>query len=361
MKKILALILVLATVCFCMTSCNEDIIESLQKHKDEYHYRPTVIKELTLDFYIICDKVTEDAKASVQRQINQITKERFNTNLNIHYVEADSYDETVKGNLDTADLILINSKELMDYLSSNEKLADLAAFYDTDTYGSLNVTIAESLIDAATTADGKCYCVPNNHVITPYTYVSINIETIHKQYHEKLSDLRQLTTMESLEALATKLNLSVDKSDSGPLISSPICVYEGDYEDRVTEDDGYVCNILQYPTVDEEEVYSSAFAVVNQKGVDTERVFEIIYAFNTDEELRNLLQYGVEGIHYTSERDNSGNITNVTRKDDYLMDLLYTGDIFHAYYCSGLEYTAEVKENGVIQNRESVKAQASEK
>jgi len=403
MKKILALLLVIATLCFCLTSCNEDIIESLQMHKEEFirenSYVNKTVGAVTLDMYVICNDVSDDAKETVPRQINQETVSLYNTTLNLHYLKASDYQNTVNTNLSTADIILVNDSTWMNQLVQSGKLANLHDFFGTETYGSLNVVIASSLIEKATVGDA-CYCVPNNHVISPYTYVKINIDKIHKEYHYTLADLRNMTTQTQIDTLKSQL------SDAGLTnVDDYVVVYQGNYEDRLTEDNGYVCNILTYPTVTEAQVYSSAFAVVEQsvhkclcgyiyddevesvkfnaladnfrcpncnsrkskfsESTKNDRAFEIIYAFNTNETLRNLLQYGVERTNYelvdVLKTDGSGEVDyqSVNRlggKDTYDMDLLYTGDLFHAYYCDDLGYTKTVKEYGLLQNMESVAA-----
>ena len=48
---------------------------------------------------------------------------------------------------------------------------------------------------------------------------------------------------------------------------------------------------------------------------------------NTNSELRNLLQYGVEGVHYELDEDERVDRFN----NDYIMDINTTGNIFVAY------------------------------
>ena len=115
-----------------------------------------------------------------------------------------------------------------------------------------------------------------------------------------------------------------------------------------------VCNIIQNPTVDLAEAYSSAFAIVNtENDVVDDRAMQIIYALNSDVELRNLLQYGVYGTNYTLSDD--GEILMVSDEmNTYRMKLEYTGNIFVASYCDEIGWTAEVAANGEKQNADSV-------
>ena len=90
---------------------------------------------------------------------------------------------------------------------------------------------------------------------------------------------------------------------------------------------------------------------------------EVIYAFNSDVELRNLLLYGVENTNYMAEKDADGNILSVTPVDKatspqsvYEMDILYTGSIFSAYYCDEYGWNAVLAEQGKLQNADSIVA-----
>ena len=76
---------------------------------------------------------------------------------------------------------------------------------------------------------------------------------------------------------------------------------------------------------------------------------EILYTINADKTVRNLLQYGVENTHYTLTDDN---YIVPTENNSYNMNLLYTGDMFNAYYCE--KWTKDMAVNGDKQNSQSV-------
>ena len=103
-----------------------------------------------------------------------------------------------------------------------------------------------------------------------------------------------------------------------------------------------------------EEVYSSAFGIL--AGTENkDRAMEIIYAINTDVELRNYLQYGVEYTNYTVVDDL---VVPTTDPDSlYVMNLLYTGDVFNALYCEAegfVKWNEDAKKFGELQNADSV-------
>ena len=67
------------------------------------------------------------------------------------------------------------------------------------------------------------------------------------------------------------------------------------------------------------------------------------------------MQYGVQDINYTISEDK---VVTLNPENLYVMDLLYTGDLFKAYYCEAYDWTSEDRENRFIQNEESVVATA---
>ena len=133
-------------------------------------------------------------------------------------------------------------------------------------------------------------------------------------------------------------------------------------------DAGYICNVASVPVVDAAEAHKSSFAIVKKADDDGtgkyanhySRCMEVIYAFNSDVELRNLLQYGVENTNYYAEKDADGNIISVTPVDKdenpksvYEMDLLYSGPLFNAYYSDAYGWNADLAAAGKLQNADS--------
>ncbi len=98
----------------------------------------------------------------------------------------------------------------------------------------------------------------------------------------------------------------------------------------------YALNVLEYPTVGYEEVFSNMFAV-SEYSVNLARSMQIITYLNTNSDLRNILQYGVEGVHYKID-DETGKLVRLNR--DYLMNLESTGNVFMAYPEEGMPVDA---------------------
>ncbi len=122
-----------------------------------------------------------------------------------------------------------------------------------------------------------------------------------------------------------------------PTHKAAIRVVKGDYTKRAElETQGYKVLTAELPRITDEDVFSSMFAV-GAHTRDEERAMEIITYLNTNAQMRNLLQYGIEGVNYTLENatDKEGNTLGVyaeaTPNNTYVMDIAKTGNMFIAY------------------------------
>ena len=184
-KKIICLALCLVMMGFALVGC-EDL--DIGHYLPGYDYVPPTPEKVEYNLYIICeDETTENAKITVQRAINQYIDEKYDTKLNIFYCDADTYAETIAaktadGATDKADIILINSADLMASLMSEDKLVNVLPYltdaaYKEDGFGTLNVSIDDDLLAAAKVkVNGveKLFCIPNNHIVGEYKYIAIN-------------------------------------------------------------------------------------------------------------------------------------------------------------------------------------------
>lgn len=116
--------------------------------------------------------------------------------------------------------------------------------------------------------------------------------------------------------------------------------------------DEYYVNIIDYPRATNEILYANMLGVSSFSLVETSRLMEIITYLNTNSDLRNLLQYGVENVHYVVNEDGK----TITRVDDcgYIMDINKTGNVFMAYPEEGM--SADVWKYAKIQNQDSKEA-----
>lgn len=99
----------------------------------------------------------------------------------------------------------------------------------------------------------------------------------------------------------------------------------------------YALNVLEYPEVGYEEVFSNMFAVSSYTR-SLSRSMQIITYLNTNSDLRNVLQYGVEGVHYIIN-DETGKLER-TKNCDYFMNIESTGNVFMAYPEEDMELDA---------------------
>ncbi len=387
MRKFISLVLCLLMICLMLTGCSESFID---KFREDIHKYDDVVLDrdreaLELDFYIICGEGTTDrSKEDVERYINAHLFDLYKTTLDIHYLSADEYEEIALADAKAtgesrADIVLIAGKDMFDNFFSETLLADISYLYDNKKYALLNTVISSTLLNSSIVkvqtvnqfgdsfAESRYYTVPNNHVIGEYQYILINKSVATEYYNFSPRELSEMTSYELTAELRAKIGADAD---------SYVKQVSGTYMDKAKyEAQGYHVNIASYPVADVEEAFSSAFSIVRHE-LDTrhlqakedisinaqnayenhyDRCMEIVYALSNDPELRNLLQYGHKGTNYVVD-DNDNNIIIPFGSGDpgyYNMNLLYTGNVFTAYYCKDV-WSKDDYLNGIEQNKQSV-------
>lgn len=98
--------------------------------------------------------------------------------------------------------------------------------------------------------------------------------------------------------------------------------------------DDYYVSVYASPIFDAEDVYAGMFAV-SAYTKNASRAMEIITCINTDKELRTILQYGVEGVHWAYEDDDTKETIKII-SDEYGMELQETGNVFMTYPGEGI-------------------------
>ncbi len=98
--------------------------------------------------------------------------------------------------------------------------------------------------------------------------------------------------------------------------------------------DDYYVTIQESPkgTLDD---YCSAVFAISAYTESTSRSMEILTLLNTSEELRTVLQYGVEGEHWKQDELNDKIIVSLS--EEYNMDLADTGNVYMTYPDYGTE------------------------
>ena len=106
-----------------------------------------------------------------------------------------------------------------------------------------------------------------------------------------------------------------------------------DYEENgvYVGEDGreYYVVIAEYPEATEEELYGNMFAVYANSN-HLARAMKVITYLNTNQELRDLFQYGIQGKHYELNDDGTVKLLNNEKFGIYRMDLEKTGNCFIA-------------------------------
>ena len=325
-----------------LVGCADDPIGS---YLENYPETVETVERLDLNLYIVTgDATTENAKTSVATRIAGHTKTDYNTVLNVKYVSAAEYETTVAsaiaaGGKDMPHIILITGEAMLNSLINAEggnKLVSLTSYYKTREFGRLNTQISSALLDASK-IQGEYFTVPNNRVIGEYTYAVIN-KSVLNDYHYNNQEIININSLEAVEQL--KAELLTKPSVNEENISSLVRIESGAYEKRYALDDEGFCNVIATPKVTTADAFASAFAIVNTSQKYNDRAMKMIYAINNDTELRNLLQYGVQGANYDIV---DGDIVTIhDDKNTYQMNLDYTGDIFKAAYSSELGWVEGV-------------------
>ena len=99
-----------------------------------------------------------------------------------------------------------------------------------------------------------------------------------------------------------------------------------------TDENGTVYQAYLYdiPRVSTEQAFSSAMCV-SAYSLHKSEAAELIELFNTDSELANLLQYGIEGKHYRVDDDGIVTFIDTAPEDTYRMDNIVTGNTYIKY------------------------------
>ncbi len=151
------------------------------------------------------------------------------------------------------------------------------------------------------------------------------------------------------QLLSNKLyeELGYFKSNVADDAKCAIKIVKGGAELEKVYGETYEMVVLQSPHADTATLFESMFAVGGYSD-ETSRAMEVITYFNTNSELRNLLQYGIENVNYTL--DANGQVV-YTDSNKYWMDINKTGNTFIAHTLAGTD--PEVWEYGMKQNRDA--------
>lgn len=247
---------------------------------------------------------------------------------------------------------LLLNKELVDHYSYDpatlDSLADCENFLkDVATYSTDYLPIAGELPIVNThywTYDRATNRINSNKfsVIASSTYnanfgghMGLDVSSTTNPVMNVSTVFRNPDYVAQLRTIQKYKDLGYVSASATPEQKFALSVVKGGAELAKTYGDDYYMNVLEYPRISEDDVCGSMFGV-SAYSVNVARAMEIITAINTRTDLRNILQYGVEEVHYQLDED--GNLSRLN--NDYMMDIAKTGNMFIAYPEEGVDADA---------------------
>ena len=288
------------------------------------------------------------------------------------------------------DIFLINDMGKLKEYTSEEVIQNLSEQL-SGSYKILNKYINSSLLGAVT-IDGGIMAVPNNHTVGEYTYLLVNKELATDKLYYGEQDFGSFAGLETyLKDVATYypdytplynlpddmiVSITGEKSllggyansdttatsrmlpknllslagytnylkacynykaagyvEEGDAYSIPedkklaAAYVKGDYSVREKYKDDYYVYVANKPIATQQDALAGAFCISSYtKSVD--RCMEIVSLLTTDAEVRNMLQYGVEGVNYTLDEDTGAVIPTGNQEFAYNMNMYHTGNQF---------------------------------
>lgn len=243
--------------------------------------------------------------------------------------------------------------------------------------------------------DGSTYAIPNNHVIGEYKYLLVNKKLVDDLYWDPdelttllkcedfILDVKERTDVTPMLAPVDASGMTYWSEDGGwSLLGTQItadtaantyCPPKNIYTIRnyvdtasmmkhleeqdcfakdpskVTEfgvgvlsgdatlpaqyEEDYYVYVYENPLLTTDSAYSSMFAVSSYTK-SLARSMEILTMLNTENELRTILQYGVEDVHWR-KNDADPSVIDIISKD-YQMNLEETGNVYMTYPGAGI-------------------------
>ena len=288
------------------------------------------------------------------------------------------------------DIFLIDDMEKLKEYTSGEVIQSVSEQL-SGSYKILNKYINPSFMNAVT-IDGSIMAVPNNHTVGEYTYLLINKELATDKLYYGENDFGTLTSLDTyLKDVATYypeytplynlpddmiVNITPNRSllggyasgdttsnsrmlpknllslaaytnylkacynyrssgyvEEGDIYTLPsdgkyaAAYIKGDYSVRTKYEDDYYVYVANRPVATSEDALAGAFCI-SSFTKNANRCMEIISLLTTDEEFRNLFQYGVRNVNYTLDEDTGMVKPTGNTEFAYNMNMYHTGNQF---------------------------------
>ncbi|MBR2010338.1 MAG: hypothetical protein IKA06_01120 [Clostridia bacterium] len=232
------------------------------------------------------------------------------------------------GSLSDATLYDSDFREYLDYVYATYTGSDkIYPIYTENQDGKIEIDYAHYWNFDLNSAPGIAVQNPDQFSIFGDAYVDTKL----------LENTNLLTDANYMKALANKVHYEGTEGyvTTNAADKAAIKVVKGSWEMKAQyEAEGYEVMVVQYPQLTDEEIYSSMFGI-GAYSVSETRAAEILTYLNTDAEVRNILQYGIEDVNYTLEtvtvNEKDYVYAKATKDNVYLMDLEKTGNTLIAY------------------------------
>ncbi|MBR0302519.1 MAG: hypothetical protein IJQ80_01570 [Clostridia bacterium] len=168
-----------------------------------------------------------------------------------------------------------------------------------------------------------------------FSVLCSTVKDIDSFLNFSVQNVFQNTTFKNAYEYVKRINDISPSVDISTVSSGDFAVgfFTGSYDEIVKYADDYEIVYLQSPQLSVEDVYASGFAV-SYYTKNEERAMEIITALNTDPELRTILQYGQQGVHWKYDVEDDSIIHRLNNR--YQMDITETGNSFVTYPDDGV-------------------------
>lgn len=353
------------------------------------------------------EKAANMNKKNRSKWVTTSKEETSDTAIETQEMTKDEYGRTVVKYPDlegpSLDIIFITGEAMLNDYIAKEWLAPLTTEMTNDSK-ILNKYIYPTILSAG--KDGNnTYAIPNNRLIGEYTYLLID-KTLAEKYELNIEEVDTLTDCkEFLDAVIANepdympLNKEVDLNylqhcgEEGSMLGA---IIKPNYEHRVPaiprnlldmksyiehealldklSEGGYIGEAEKYAievrtgyiNTPEKENWEENYAVVlYEKPIADERIYEgmfavssyasnlprcmeIITMLNTNEELRNIYAFGVEGVHYELNEDGTVHMLN----NDWSMNFFHSGNTLIGATPETLP--VDYKEIAILQNIETL-------
>jgi len=233
--------------------------------------------------------------------------------------------------------------EFINEVRVNEAATGVAPIYTNSADGKLPLELIHYWNYDVETSAGDCLLTPGEFSLFGSIYSNLTEGGLLTSQGDVLTCGNMLANEIFMKQyLARKLEYEADYVTTDAAVDAAACVVTGGWELREQyEEAGYQVLMMANPRAVNEEVYDAMYAVGAHTS-DESRAMEIITYLNTNEEFRNLLQYGIENVNYTlssvTREENGVDVEYYyaveTENNTYRMDINKTGNVFLAYPAS---------------------------